>query len=388
MAVLQAVQEQAAFGDETALSAVSRCRAHAAAAVRLATVKALEMLAPKGHAVVTQCLQSRLQIEAEEEVQLAILLALVKVGAKESASSQASASQNFVDIHNVLRFLGPNCSAAIREAAAQAVGSLAQIGSAQALAALIGSPPVYLRQGITDSAPRVRRESLRSLQQLVGNCKSIHVLSGIAARLQDTDDGVRKEAVKAVALISRPGDVIVIRAALACLGPGCPWALSVGVQALQLVGRGDAAAIAGVLQHMKDPKTRMPAAQALLQISTVQEALRSCISCLVSPDVQMRNSVPECLLILLRQCLSPVGFVSSDLLRYLCHRAFEVRRATLAAFGSLPLAGKKILPTALRGIGCRLLDRHHAVRAAAAELARTFGPEERLRVLSPPRGAS
>ena len=143
-------------------------------------------------------------------------------------------------------------------------------------------------------------------------------------------------------------------------------------------------AIAGLLQKMADPRTRVPAAQALLQIATMPEALRSCISCLESPE--LRSSVPESLAILLQQCQAPVGFVAGRLVRYLCHKTFEVRRVTLAALKSFHLAGKRIPVIALRGIGCRLLDRHQAVRAAATDLAQACGPEQRLRLLFPSPG--
>ena len=180
----------------------------------------------------------------------------------------------------------------------------------------------------------------------MGDCKSIQVLTAVAARLRDTDDITRQEAVK---------DVAVIQAALACFSHDCQWAFGAGMQTLQLVGRGDAFAIAGLLQKMADPRTRVPAAQALLQIATMPEALRSCISCLESPE--LRSSVPESLAILLQQCQAPVGFVAGRLVRYLCHKTFEVRRVTLAALKSFHLAGKRIPVIALRGIGCRLLDR-------------------------------
>ena len=227
-------------------------------------------------------------------------------------------------------------------------------------------------------------KALLSLQQTMGDCKSIQVLTAVAARLRDTDDITRQEAVKAVALLARQGDVAVIQAALACFSHDCQWAFGAGMQTLQLVGRGDAFAIAGLLQKMADPRTRVPAAQALLQIATMPEALRSCISCLESPE--LRSSVPESLAILLQQCQAPVGFVAGRLVRYLCHKTFEVRRVTLAALKSFHLAGKRIPVIALRGIGCRLLDRHQAVRAAATDLAQACGPEQRLRLLFPSPG--
>ena len=376
LGVLQAIGHQAASGDETVLSAICRCQAHGAEAVRLATVNAIKKLAPQGHVAAVRLLESRLQAENVEEVQLAILLAVPVI------MNRAPDMQQFFCI---LGFLGPRHSPATREAAARAAGSLAEPGSQQALtaiAALIGAPPTYSRQGITDSSPRVRRQAMRSLQHVLGGCKSLQVLSGIASRLQDTDKEVREEAVKAVALIAEPGDATVIRTALACLAYDCRWACDAGIQTLKLVGHGDANAIAGLLQHMADARVRVSAVQALLQVTSMQEALRSCISCVASPAPQMRSAVPECLRILLRQSKqSQTGFVSAALTRYLCHGSPLVRRAAVAAFGSSGLG--KIPSSSLRAIGPRLLDRHQGVRAEATSLAGSLGLDERIRLLSP-----
>ena len=373
LAVLRAVKERAPYKDETALAAISKCRAHSTAAVRLAAVEAVGKLAPQGHGSATHWLHSRLQIEVDEGIQEEILLALAGIGNRSLDPQQ---------LFHVLKFLGPRYLDSTREAAAGAVGALADLGCPQALAALIGASPTYTRQGIADSQPRVRLRSLQSLQQILGDCKSRQVLARIAAQLQDMDEGVRKEALKAVELMARPGDMTVIRAALPCLGYNCRWAYDAGLQALQLVGRGNQEAISGVFQYMVDPRTRGAAAHALLKLTTMQQAIRSCILCLIGENAQMRDAVPECLTILLRQCKGQAGFASVSLTRDLCHRAAAVRRVTLTAFSSPCLAGK--IPTAsLRGIGLRLLDRHRTVRREATSLARNFSTAERLRLLSP-----
>jgi hypothetical protein len=227
----------------------------------------------------------------------------------------------------VVPFLAPNRTVDIRCAAVMALKALASAAGAPhagVLAALVGAAPLYTRQGISDSSPKVRLLALEVFEQL--NSKALRIIKAVGGRLQDEDDVVREAAVNTLLVLSAEGkeDEVstAIHSALEALRHPASAIRSCAIRVLCQIGRGNSVAMSGLAAYLSVPGVQSTACFALLKVAGAREAIKVALSCLESGSQKYRDAAPHCLQVMAGQVPGQwmVRCISALLPRYLSHK--------------------------------------------------------------------
>eukprot|EP00435_Cladocopium_sp_Y103_P071761 s1543_g38.t1 len=307
----------------------------------------------------------------------------------------------------VVPFMAPYRPVSVRCAAVAAIKALASAASAShpgVLAALVGAAPLYTKQGIFDSSPKVRLLALEVFEQL--NSKALRIIKAVGGRLQDEDDMVREAAVRTLSVLSADGKEAevstAIHSALDALRHPASAIRSCAIRCLCQIGRGNSVAMSGLAACLGAPDVQSTACLALLKVAGARKAIKVALSCLESASQRHRDVVPHCLQVMAGQVPGQwmVRCMKALLPRYLSHKEPRTRLAALKVLGrwnkesakgrtiskegkgdtlSNAVADKAVL----RRVGLRLLDKHPAVREETYRLASKLGFPCRMELLAP-----
>ena len=227
----------------------------------------------------------------------------------------------------VVPFLAPCRTVDIRCAAAMALKALASAAGAPhagVLAALVGAAPLYTKQGVSDSSPKVRLLALEVFEQL--NSKALRIIKAVGGRLQDEDDAVREAAVSTLLVLSAGGteDEVstAIKSALEALRHPSSAIRRCAIRVLCQIGRGNSVAMSGLAAYLSVPDVQSTACFALLKVAGAREAIKVALSCLEGGSQRHRDIAPHCLQVMAGQVPGQwmMRCISALLPRYLSHK--------------------------------------------------------------------